>query len=539
MEQVQWSTPNKNGMNRHSGSPSKSPTCHRTPTKQNDARHKQTTYQNCTGGFTVLPNHITPPSGFTKFIARNPFDANLTNRLHLSVISPTIFSKVASPLQDSPSLVWSVDELAIIKPAKIEESPVQQLFCSDPEIEIKAQAAINQFFNTKQILPSPWDLKRKEKKLEMSTPTRPQEDLNSTKDSHKSKRDSYAQTVLSLPPKLPLDLEEALKPYFTFTQEQHSENDEANLSNSSLRRKLFFSQEDSPEDERYSSMSLSPVKSHGSMDFGVNSSPTQSGMLQNGHPLGTDSQKVERNHGTPMANSGNLSPLNMSPIHNNISDMSCQSIKSRVSRSVARLDFTTDMSIEVSMITEKQTDLNNESNISTTSCRSTLGTSMLSTELNSSAENSEQVLGNEKLCERTRQNETVEMILLGHKTPPVTSPVNKLERHVCLGQREDNKDCWNVATEWCKVHSHEQQCNTHTISDQQSTLNFAQDTGYQTYSMNGTSVTESINVTPTKQKIHLDEKIIYNDEELHLSDWKKNLINIYSSTPSKNRAKDN
>lgn len=26
------------------------------------------------------------------------------------------------------------------------------------------------------------------------------------------------QTILSLPPKLPADLEEALKPYFTFTQ---------------------------------------------------------------------------------------------------------------------------------------------------------------------------------------------------------------------------------------------------------------------------------------------------------------------------------
>ena len=35
--------------------------------------------------------HMTPPSGITKFIAHNPFDADLTSRLHLSVISPSVF----------------------------------------------------------------------------------------------------------------------------------------------------------------------------------------------------------------------------------------------------------------------------------------------------------------------------------------------------------------------------------------------------------------------------------------------------------------
>lgn len=100
-------------------------------------------------------------------------------------------TQVSSPLQDSPRFVWSVEELALIQPVSIEESPIQQLHCSDPEVEIKAQAAINKFFHQKTILPSPWDVKRKDvKKVEMSTPTRPQEDLNSTRDSHKSKKDS-------------------------------------------------------------------------------------------------------------------------------------------------------------------------------------------------------------------------------------------------------------------------------------------------------------------------------------------------------------
>lgn len=53
--------------------------------------------------------------------------------------------------------------------------------------------------------------------------------------------------------------------------------------------------------------------------------------------------------------------------------MSCQSIKSRVSRSVARLDFTTDMSIETPFIEEKKTEDDEEPNDSVLSCRSTLG----------------------------------------------------------------------------------------------------------------------------------------------------------------------
>lgn len=41
---------------------------------------------------SVMQACMTPPSGITKFIAQNPFEADLTSRLHLSVISPTIFS---------------------------------------------------------------------------------------------------------------------------------------------------------------------------------------------------------------------------------------------------------------------------------------------------------------------------------------------------------------------------------------------------------------------------------------------------------------
>lgn len=68
-----------------------------TPVKQNEIRCKRTAYQNNAGCFTVLPSYITPPSGLTKITRKNPFEADLTSRLHLPMISPTIFTKVTLP----------------------------------------------------------------------------------------------------------------------------------------------------------------------------------------------------------------------------------------------------------------------------------------------------------------------------------------------------------------------------------------------------------------------------------------------------------
>lgn len=93
MEKLKWTTPIKNG-NERENLTIKSPVIYKTPVKQYETNSKRTTYQSNISSFSVLPNHITPPSGLTKFMARNPFETDLTNRLHLSVISPTVFSKV-------------------------------------------------------------------------------------------------------------------------------------------------------------------------------------------------------------------------------------------------------------------------------------------------------------------------------------------------------------------------------------------------------------------------------------------------------------
>ena len=91
MDYSNW-TPNKNKKNCDSIimlSPMK-----KTPVNQNNNAKFKKNVPNKTKSFSLLPNHITPPSGLTKFIARNPFEADLTNKLHISILSPTVFTKV-------------------------------------------------------------------------------------------------------------------------------------------------------------------------------------------------------------------------------------------------------------------------------------------------------------------------------------------------------------------------------------------------------------------------------------------------------------
>lgn len=72
---------------------------------------------------------------------------------------------------------------------KIEEFLEHQTDSPDPELEIKAQAAIDRFFKQNHLIPSPWDVRQKESKPSLDTPNRPLDDLNSTKDFSKSKKD--------------------------------------------------------------------------------------------------------------------------------------------------------------------------------------------------------------------------------------------------------------------------------------------------------------------------------------------------------------
>ncbi|KAJ8667073.1 hypothetical protein QAD02_008735 [Eretmocerus hayati] len=476
----------------------------------------KTSFQSNTSSFSVLPNHITPPSGLTKFMARNPFEADLTNKLHISVISPTVFSKGVSPShKSSPGFTWSIDEIALIQPAKIDEYPTQQMHCSDPEMERNAQEAISRFFSENQIIPSPYENKKSE--CDAVTPTQCHEDTNLSRESYKSrkdKRENSAQTTLSLPPVLPPSLEEALKPYFNFTQDQNCENEEANSSNSSLRRKLFSNHEDSHDDST-NSLSISPVQSNSPLIH--NLSPPQSGMFFHGTPLRNGSQITQRTFGTPLASTRDSPPYNVSPISNPAFNMSCQSIRSR-NKSVIKLDFTRDMSIE--MATDSVDDqLSPEAqNI----CKTLFSDEI---KMMSDKDTSQFHMEEDHNCDVTQ---------MFVSTGSARSNSKNKENHVPIRDSVSQlKFTEAVKGNFSDSYAMQQSNMLSGNYVQQNVFTSAQDTGYQTN--NSCSITSNMDshTNSIRQKLHWDEKITHTDDEVHLVDWRDNMTNMISSTPSK------
>ncbi|XP_034191049.1 aurora kinase A activator-like protein bora [Osmia lignaria lignaria] len=510
MEQLKWTTPIKS-QREHDNLTTKSPVMYKTPVKQYEATCKHTAYQNNMGCISVLPNHITPPSGLTKFIARNPFESDLTNRLHLSMMSPTVFSKVSGTSQQSPEFSWSVDELALMQPAKIEEFPTQQIYCTDPETEIKAQAAIDQFFKKDKIIPSPWEIKKKDNraKIKIDTPVETLSDSNS--ESSNSKKDGWCQTILTFPAELPSHIAEILKPYFKFTQDQNVENDDANLSNNSLRRKLFFNQDDSLEDKEETSVYSSSVKMNGSLV--LSSSPPESGMLIHGAPVKSQNMDYCRD-------TSQIIP-NISPIYSTV-NMSRENLRSR-SRSVARLDFTNDMSIDESL-QRRGYSSSHSLDESLNKIVKQVAKNKVDNLLNS---DSNAMSAKTDVCTETKAS--------------VKNPVQQENNFETENSKLDSKHCnaLKCLTDSYRMITNEscmfQQTNTALgISDQH---NSVQDTGYQTYSMNSiTNVTNNYNGTPVKQKACWGDRILLTDDEFR---HETNIKNIFCSTPSRsNRETD-
>lgn len=350
----------------------------------------------------------------------------------------------------------------------------------------------------------------------------------------------------------------------TKLQDQNVDNEDANSSNSSLRRKLFFNHEDCTEDEEEeSSFSLSPSKLHGSV---LQSSPPQSGMLNHGTPLGVRKPESllficfvfifvifqidlflkersfvakQRTHGTPYA--GNLSPPNMSPIGRH--DMSCQSIRSRCQLAAARLDFTAEMSIDRSILDDDDglKSLEDVDEFDTSACfftsfssRCSFHSPMMKYPCFSPGASS----------------------MIRSRIEPETRPDNEASRNRILQNRnqlpEENFNLTTITSDWLKINSNEAFQRNETILGNSLAGHpswnghSTQDTGYQTRSI--TNITEntenteaafSISVAPITKPFSWNDKIFSNGEEIILSDWKDNMKNMFSSTPSKySRRKD-
>lgn len=141
-----------------------------------------------------------------------------------------------------------------------------------------------------------------------------------------------AQTILTLPPVLPDHLEEALKPYFTYTQDQQksSEND---IKENSLYRRLFeFDQElNSPRND---SADSSPAHSTGLSPFHLS-------------PLNSLDKSLENPYEMPELRDCNLSPI-------------CRK-SPKETRSACRLNFSSKMSVDASIVPDIANQMSTQS----------------------------------------------------------------------------------------------------------------------------------------------------------------------------------
>lgn len=270
----------------------------------------------------------TPSSG----MRHNPFDSQISvDRLALPTCSPSVFSIVVSPGTEESSCsgqFWSLDQQARLFPAQIsDDSPwKQEAMISkqkmDPELEDKTQEAIDLYFSQhhkvtspEEVLPISYGASQRSMLMESVGNSPDLANENSRTDKHSrmdigeekgnSNSSSEAnslvindsgqvnqntQTWLSFPSQLPPDVEEMLLKYGLieqlptegvkileassrpWTSKPNIVREESNISNSTLRRKLFAAMipDEDLADESESDIEENDVKS-----------PTQSELFKN------------------------------------------------------------------------------------------------------------------------------------------------------------------------------------------------------------------------------------------------------------------
>ncbi|XP_053602359.1 protein aurora borealis [Plodia interpunctella] len=175
----------------------------------------------------------TPP---THKKVRNPFDSALIERLHKPICSPgmcKIYKK-----KSNGSFRWDIDQACTLVPADIVACNSQFEPSPDPALEKIAEDATERFFSQEMVMPSPMESSKKIKPLLQISDSSIH--ITSFKDSNVVMKDVSAQTVLTLPPELPPEIEKILQPFCTYTQDQNISGDYEITANGSLCRKLFF-----------------------------------------------------------------------------------------------------------------------------------------------------------------------------------------------------------------------------------------------------------------------------------------------------------
>lgn len=157
-------------------------------------------------------------------MVHNPFEAALVERLHLPLIcSPSLFHRPATPQHSSTQFEWTIDDVSALNPTNVEAHETQFLSVIDPEQEARAQAAISTYFKEMLTVPSPVDCPLRKQNIASLMPAACKR--NKALAAPKPRRhDAECQTMLTLPPQLPAGLEELLRPFCTYTQEQQQEH---------------------------------------------------------------------------------------------------------------------------------------------------------------------------------------------------------------------------------------------------------------------------------------------------------------------------
>ncbi|KAG6446401.1 hypothetical protein O3G_MSEX004409 [Manduca sexta] len=178
----------------------------------------------------------TPPPTNRKI--RNPFDKHLIDKLHKPICSPgmcKIYKK-----KSSGSFRWDIDQACTLVPEDIVACNSQFEPSPDPALERIAEEATDKFFSQEMVMPSPLESSKKIKPLLQTSSESCVQISSIISEEVVLTREVSAQTVLTLPPELPPEVEKILQSFCTFTQDQNISGEYEITANGSLRRKLFF-----------------------------------------------------------------------------------------------------------------------------------------------------------------------------------------------------------------------------------------------------------------------------------------------------------
>ncbi|KAJ0179826.1 hypothetical protein K1T71_004417 [Dendrolimus kikuchii] len=182
-----------------------------------------------------LCTNSTPPQAKRRI--RNPFDKALIDRLHKPICSPgmcKIYKK-----KSNGSFRWDIDQACALTPADIVACNSQFEPSPDPALEQFAEEATERFFSQEMIMPSPLETSKKIQPLLLTSCDTSVQIQSLVNKSVETKAVS-AQTVLTLPPNLPPEVEKVLAPFCTYFQDHEISDEYEITANGSLRRKLFF-----------------------------------------------------------------------------------------------------------------------------------------------------------------------------------------------------------------------------------------------------------------------------------------------------------